>query len=115
MRYYNFSPACKSQEDHWEKYISRDGAIPEQDYHLVMPCVLLFIFLTFLLSPSAQTKMVQHIRKKHPEYPQIPTNTIHVPLTTAVISATPAVLTADSTSGETVVVRILGYSENPIE
>ncbi|KAL7981530.1 hypothetical protein Chor_005618 [Crotalus horridus] len=29
------------------------------------------------------TKMVQHIRKKHPEYPQIPTNTIHVPLTTA--------------------------------
>ncbi|KAG8141500.1 hypothetical protein E2320_007118 [Naja naja] len=49
------------------------------------------------------TKMVQHIRKKHPEYPQIPTNTIHVPLTTAVISATPAVLTADSTSGETVV------------
>uniref|UniRef100_A0A8C6XGE3 PR domain zinc finger protein 10 n=1 Tax=Naja naja TaxID=35670 RepID=A0A8C6XGE3_NAJNA len=52
---------------------------------------------------SSKTKMVQHIRKKHPEYPQIPTNTIHVPLTTAVISATPAVLTADSTSGETVV------------
>ncbi|XP_044295500.1 PR domain zinc finger protein 10 isoform X1 [Varanus komodoensis] len=52
---------------------------------------------------SSKTKMVQHIRKKHPEFAQIPTNTIHVPLTTAVISATPAVLTADSTSGETVV------------
>ncbi|XP_033027289.1 PR domain zinc finger protein 10 isoform X2 [Lacerta agilis] len=52
---------------------------------------------------SSKTKMVQHIRKKHPEFAQIPTNTIHVPLTTAVISATPAVLTSDSTAGETVV------------
>jgi hypothetical protein len=47
--------------------------------------------------------MVQHIRKKHPEYAQLP-NTIHTPLTTAVISATPAVLTTDSATGETVVV-----------
>ncbi|KAJ6656070.1 hypothetical protein lerEdw1_004476 [Lerista edwardsae] len=52
---------------------------------------------------SSKTKMVQHIRKKHPEFAQIPTNTIHVPLTTAVISAAPTVLTADSTAGETVV------------
>uniref|UniRef100_G3UDK0 PR domain zinc finger protein 10 n=1 Tax=Loxodonta africana TaxID=9785 RepID=G3UDK0_LOXAF len=51
---------------------------------------------------SSKTKMVQHIRKKHPEYAQLP-NTIHAPLTTAVISATPAVLTTDSATGETVV------------
>lgn len=50
-----------------------------------------------------QTKMVQHIRKKHPEFAQLP-NTLHTPLTTAVISATPAVLTTDSATGETVVV-----------
>lgn len=49
-----------------------------------------------------QTKMVQHIRKKHPEFAQL-SNTIHTPLTTAVISATPAVLTTDSATGETVV------------
>ena len=49
--------------------------------------------------------MVQHIRKKHPEFAQLP-NTIHAPLATAVISSTPAVLTTDSTTGETVVVRI---------
>nr|XP_033774339.1 PR domain zinc finger protein 10 isoform X3 [Geotrypetes seraphini] len=47
---------------------------------------------------SSKTKMVQHIRKKHPEYAQLP-NTIH----TAVISTTPAVLTTDNTTGETVV------------
>lgn len=52
-----------------------------------------------------QTKMVQHIRKKHPEYAQLP-NTLHPPLTTAVISATPAVLTTDSATGETVVVSV---------
>ena len=52
-----------------------------------------------------QTKMVQHIRKKHPEYAQLP-NTLHTPLTTAVISATPAVLTTDSATGETVVVSV---------
>ncbi|XP_043850693.1 PR domain zinc finger protein 10 isoform X2 [Dromiciops gliroides] len=51
---------------------------------------------------SSKTKMVQHIRKKHPEFAQLP-NTIHAPLTTAVISATPAVLTTDSATGETVV------------
>lgn len=49
--------------------------------------------------------MVQHIRKKHPEFAQLP-NTIHAPLATAVISSTPAVLTTDSSTGETVVVRI---------
>lgn len=49
--------------------------------------------------------MVQHIRKKHPEFAQLP-NAIHAPLATAVISSTPAVLTTDSTTGETVVVRI---------
>ncbi|XP_075377492.1 PR domain zinc finger protein 10 isoform X4 [Mycteria americana] len=54
---------------------------------------------------SSKTKMVQHIRKKHPEFAQLP-NTIHAPLATAVISSTPAVLTTDSTTGETVVVRI---------
>uniref|UniRef100_A0A8C7EEB2 PR domain zinc finger protein 10 n=1 Tax=Nothoprocta perdicaria TaxID=30464 RepID=A0A8C7EEB2_NOTPE len=51
---------------------------------------------------SSKTKMVQHIRKKHPEFAQLP-NTIHAPLATAVISSTPAVLTTDSTTGETVV------------
>ncbi|XP_037697885.1 PR domain zinc finger protein 10 isoform X2 [Choloepus didactylus] len=49
-----------------------------------------------------KTKMVQHIRKKHPEYAQLP-NAVHTPLTTAVISATPAVLTTDSATGETMV------------
>ncbi|XP_029428848.1 PR domain zinc finger protein 10 isoform X2 [Rhinatrema bivittatum] len=47
---------------------------------------------------SSKTKMVQHIRKKHPEYAQLP-NTIQ----TAVISTTPAVLTTDNATGETVV------------
>ncbi|NXI35011.1 PRD10 protein, partial [Galbula dea] len=51
---------------------------------------------------SSKTKMVQHIRKKHPEFAQLP-NTAHAPLATAVISSTPAVLTTDSTTGETVV------------
>ncbi|XP_074833076.1 PR domain zinc finger protein 10 isoform X2 [Carettochelys insculpta] len=51
---------------------------------------------------SSKTKMVQHIRKKHPEFAQLP-NTIHTPLATTVISSTPAVLTTDSTTGETVV------------
>ncbi|KFW85547.1 PR domain zinc finger protein 10, partial [Manacus vitellinus] len=51
---------------------------------------------------SSKTKMVQHIRKKHPELAQLP-NTIHAPLATAVISSTPAVLATDSTTGETVV------------
>ncbi|XP_038609571.1 PR domain zinc finger protein 10 isoform X2 [Tachyglossus aculeatus] len=51
---------------------------------------------------SSKTKMVQHIRKKHPEFAQL-SNTIQPPLTTAVISATPAVLTTDNATGETVV------------
>uniref|UniRef100_A0A6I8NUG5 PR domain zinc finger protein 10 n=1 Tax=Ornithorhynchus anatinus TaxID=9258 RepID=A0A6I8NUG5_ORNAN len=51
---------------------------------------------------SSKTKMVQHIRKKHPEFAQV-SNTVHPPLTTAVISATPAVLTTDNATGETVV------------
>uniref|UniRef100_A0A8C8SYZ7 PR domain zinc finger protein 10 n=1 Tax=Pelusios castaneus TaxID=367368 RepID=A0A8C8SYZ7_9SAUR len=51
---------------------------------------------------SSKTKMVQHIRKKHPEFAQLP-NTIHTPLATTVISSTPTVLATDSTTGETVV------------
>lgn len=52
----------------------------------------------------SQTKMVQHIRKKHPEFAQL-ANTIQTPLTTAVISSAPAVINADGTTAETVVVR----------
>lgn len=48
-----------------------------------------------------QTKMVQHIRKKHPNFAPL-TNT---PLTTAVISSAPAVISADGTTAEAVVVR----------
>ncbi|KAI1893664.1 hypothetical protein AGOR_G00126030 [Albula goreensis] len=51
---------------------------------------------------SSKTKMVQHIRKKHPEYAQL-ANSIQAPLATAVISSAPAVITADSTTAETVV------------
>uniref|UniRef100_A0A8C9TLQ1 PR domain zinc finger protein 10 n=1 Tax=Scleropages formosus TaxID=113540 RepID=A0A8C9TLQ1_SCLFO len=50
---------------------------------------------------SSKTKMVQHIRKKHPEFAQL-ANTIQAPLTTTVISSTPAVLT-DGNTGEAVV------------
>lgn len=52
----------------------------------------------------SQTKMVQHIRKKHPEFAQL-ANTIQAPLTTAVISSAPAVISADGTTAEAVVVR----------
>lgn len=52
----------------------------------------------------SQTKMVQHIRKKHPEFAQL-ANTIQTPLTTAVISSAPAVISADGTTAEAVVVR----------
>lgn len=52
----------------------------------------------------SQTKMVQHIRKKHPEFAQL-ANTIQTPLTTAVISSAPAVISADGTTTEAVVVR----------
>lgn len=48
-----------------------------------------------------QTKMVQHIKKKHPSFAAL-TNT---PLTTAVISSAPAVISADGTTAEAVVVR----------
>eukprot|EP00066_Takifugu_rubripes_P017652 XP_011606918.1 PREDICTED: PR domain zinc finger protein 10 isoform X2 [Takifugu rubripes] len=51
---------------------------------------------------SSKTKMVQHIRKKHPELAPL-ANTIHTPLTTAVISSTPAVISADGTTAEAVV------------
>ncbi|KAL0972690.1 hypothetical protein UPYG_G00193530 [Umbra pygmaea] len=47
---------------------------------------------------SSKTKMVQHIRKKHPEYAQL-SNALQAPLTAAVISSAPA----DGTSAETVV------------
>ncbi|XP_068096478.1 PR domain zinc finger protein 10 [Hyperolius riggenbachi] len=47
---------------------------------------------------SSKTKMVQHIRKKHPEFALLP-----ITAQTAMISTTPTVLTADGTSGETVV------------
>lgn len=53
---------------------------------------------------SLQTKMVQHIRKKHPEFAQL-ANSIQAPLATAVISSAPAVITADGTAAEAVVVR----------
>uniref|UniRef100_A0A3Q1HWS2 PR domain zinc finger protein 10 n=1 Tax=Anabas testudineus TaxID=64144 RepID=A0A3Q1HWS2_ANATE len=51
---------------------------------------------------SSKTKMVQHIRKKHPEFAQL-ANTIQAPLTAAVISSTPAVINADGTPAEAVV------------
>uniref|UniRef100_A0A3B5BDI2 PR domain zinc finger protein 10 n=1 Tax=Stegastes partitus TaxID=144197 RepID=A0A3B5BDI2_9TELE len=51
---------------------------------------------------SSKTKMVQHIRKKHPEFAQL-ANAIQTPLTTAVISSTPAVISADGTTAEAVV------------
>lgn len=49
--------------------------------------------------------MVQHIRKKHPEFAQLASTNIHTPLTTAVISSAPAVIAADGTTAEAVVVR----------
>lgn len=52
----------------------------------------------------SQTKMVQHIRKKHPEFAQL-ANTIQAPLTTAVISSAPAVISTDGATTEAVVVR----------
>ncbi|KAM8853622.1 PR domain zinc finger protein 10 isoform 2-T4 [Synchiropus picturatus] len=51
---------------------------------------------------SSKTKMVQHIRKKHPELAQL-TNNIQTPLTTAVISSTPTVISADGATAEAVV------------
>uniref|UniRef100_A0A3Q1EG72 PR domain zinc finger protein 10 n=1 Tax=Acanthochromis polyacanthus TaxID=80966 RepID=A0A3Q1EG72_9TELE len=51
---------------------------------------------------SSKTKMVQHIRKKHPEFAQM-ANTIQTPLTTAVISSAPAVISSDGSTAEAVV------------
>ncbi|XP_072309100.1 PR domain zinc finger protein 10 isoform X2 [Eucyclogobius newberryi] len=51
---------------------------------------------------SSKTKMVQHIRKKHPEFVQL-ASTIQAPLATAVISSTPAVISTDGTTAEAVV------------
>uniref|UniRef100_A0A3Q3FY88 PR domain zinc finger protein 10 n=1 Tax=Labrus bergylta TaxID=56723 RepID=A0A3Q3FY88_9LABR len=51
---------------------------------------------------SSKTKMVQHIRKKHPEFATL-ANTIPTPLTAAVISSAPAVISADGTTAEAVV------------
>lgn len=58
--------------------------------------------------------MVQHIRKKHPEFAQL-ANAIHTPLTTAVISSTPAVISTDGTTAEAVVVRKLLDSMNQMK
>lgn len=51
---------------------------------------------------SSKTKMVQHIRKKHPEYQYNSGSIIPAPLAT-VISSTPAVITTDGSTAETVV------------
>lgn len=51
---------------------------------------------------SSKTKMVQHIRKKHQEFSQL-ANTIQAPLTTAIISSAPAVISVDGTTAEAVV------------
>lgn len=57
----------------------------------------------FVLS-YVQTKMVQHIRKKHPEFAQL-ANSIQAPLATTVINNPPAVITTDGTTTDAVVVR----------
>ena len=56
----------------------------------------------------SQTKMVQHIRKKHPEFGQM---TLQTPMpAAAVISTPPAVINADGTTTESVAVRGLKLS-----
>ncbi|XP_051953439.1 PR domain zinc finger protein 10-like [Xyrauchen texanus] len=55
---------------------------------------------------SSKTKMVQHIRKKHPEY-QYNSSSIQAPLAATVISSTPAVITTDGTAAEAVVMTDL--------
>nr|A2BID7.2 RecName: Full=PR domain zinc finger protein 10; AltName: Full=PR domain-containing protein 10 [Danio rerio] len=52
---------------------------------------------------SSKTKMVQHIRKKHPEYQYNSSSNIQAPLAATVISSTPAVITTDGTTAEAVV------------
>ncbi|MEE6511621.1 hypothetical protein FKM82_018261 [Ascaphus truei] len=54
-------------------------------------------FLCSTCGKQFKTKMVQHIRKKHPEFALLPST-----VQAAVISTNPAVHTADSASGETV-------------
>ncbi|XP_061576429.1 PR domain zinc finger protein 10 isoform X2 [Cololabis saira] len=51
---------------------------------------------------SSKTKMVQHIRKKHPELAHLG-GSIQTPMTAAVISSSPAVISADGTTAEAVV------------
>ncbi|XP_011480583.1 PR domain zinc finger protein 10 isoform X1 [Oryzias latipes] len=51
---------------------------------------------------SSKTKMVQHIRKKHPELAQLGSG-MQAPLTAAVISSAPAVISADGATAEAVV------------
>lgn len=48
--------------------------------------------------------MVQHIRKKHPEYQYTSSSSIQAPLAATVISSTPAVITTDGATAEAVVV-----------
>ncbi|XP_043121020.1 PR domain zinc finger protein 10 isoform X1 [Puntigrus tetrazona] len=52
---------------------------------------------------SSKTKMVQHIRKKHPEYQYNSSSSIQAPLAATVISSTPAVITTDGATAEAVV------------
>uniref|UniRef100_A0A673MXQ5 PR domain zinc finger protein 10 n=1 Tax=Sinocyclocheilus rhinocerous TaxID=307959 RepID=A0A673MXQ5_9TELE len=52
---------------------------------------------------SSKTKMVQHIRKKHPEYQYNSSSSIQAPLAATVISSTPAVITTDGSTAEAVV------------
>uniref|UniRef100_A0A8C2BBJ8 PR domain zinc finger protein 10 n=1 Tax=Cyprinus carpio TaxID=7962 RepID=A0A8C2BBJ8_CYPCA len=52
---------------------------------------------------SSKTKMVQHIRKKHPEYQYTSSSSIQAPLAATVISSTPAVITTDGATAEAVV------------
>ncbi|KTG44651.1 hypothetical protein cypCar_00024850 [Cyprinus carpio] len=52
---------------------------------------------------SSKTKMVQHIRKKHPEYQYSSSSSIQAPLAATVISSTPAVITTDGATAEAVV------------
>uniref|UniRef100_A0A671K5U4 PR domain zinc finger protein 10 n=1 Tax=Sinocyclocheilus anshuiensis TaxID=1608454 RepID=A0A671K5U4_9TELE len=54
---------------------------------------------------SSKTKMVQHIRKKHPEYQynSSSSSSIQAPLAATVISSTPAVITTDGATAEAVV------------
>ena len=58
----------------------------------------MFVYLVCVFL-GGQTKMVQHIRKKHPEYTQL-ASTMQAPLTAAVISSAPAIIPTDGSSAE---------------